>query len=184
MPSNGHKPIKHLRDLLPDKANARAHNSRNVGLIETALGEVGAGRSIVIDENGAVLAGNATIEAAARAGIERVQVVKSDGKSIIAVQRDGLTAKQKKRLALLDNAPNAPEANPEYWDDVVIADIAKRERELLDGIFRDDELNKILAGANIQAPEDFKEYGDGIETQYCCPKCGYRWSGKPNQDAP
>ena len=29
------------------------------------------------------------------------------------------------------------------------------------------------------APEDFKEYGDDIETEYCCPKCGYSWSGKP-----
>ncbi len=29
------------------------------------------------------------------------------------------------------------------------------------------------------APEDFKEYGDDIETEFCCPKCGYEWSGKP-----
>lgn len=143
---NGHKPIKHLRDLLPDTANARKHSPRNVGLIETALGEVGAGRSIVIDETGAVLAGNATVEAAARAGIERVKVVDADGESIIAVRRSGLTARQKKRLALLDNAPNSPEANPEYWDDAVIAELAKSERELLDGVFRDDELNRILAG--------------------------------------
>lgn len=174
------KSISHLRDLIPDSQNARKHGSRNVGLIEMSLGEVGAGRSIVIDEHGAVLAGNATVEAAARAGIERVQVVEADGESIIAVRRSGLTARQKKRLALLDNAPNAPEANPEYWDDAVITDIAKRERELLDGIFRDDELNKLVVG--IQAPEEFKEYGEGIETNYCCPKCGYRWSGKPNQE--
>lgn len=152
MKTNGHdlakakSPIKHLRDLTPDRSNARKHSPRNVGLIETALGEVGAGRSIVIDEHGAVLAGNATVEAAARAGIERVKVVKADGNSIIAVQRDGLTARQKKRLALLDNAPNAPEANPEYWDDAVIAELARNERELLDGIFRDNELAKLLAG--------------------------------------
>ncbi len=30
-----------------------------------------------------------------------------------------------------------------------------------------------------EAPEQFAEYGDNIETQYCCPKCGYEWSGKP-----
>ncbi|WP_146255441.1 ParB N-terminal domain-containing protein [Azospirillum sp. TSA6c] len=29
-------------------------------------------------------------------------------------------------------------------------------------------------------PADFPSFGEDIETQYCCPKCGYRWSGKPN----
>jgi hypothetical protein len=28
-------------------------------------------------------------------------------------------------------------------------------------------------------PGDFSEYGEDIETEYCCPKCGYKWSGNP-----
>jgi len=32
------------------------------------------------------------------------------------------------------------------------------------------------------APDDFAEYDESIDTQYECPKCGYRWSGKQNQD--
>ena len=52
---------------------------------------VGAARSIVIDEDGVVLSGNATIEAAAQAGIDRVKVVEADGNEIVAVQRKGLT---------------------------------------------------------------------------------------------
>lgn len=28
--------------------------------------------------------------------------------------------------------------------------------------------------------EEFPEYGDDIETEYCCPKCNYKWSGKPS----
>lgn len=31
----------------------------------------------------------------------------------------------------------------------------------------------------IDAPDDFPEFGEDIETEYCCPKCGYEWSGKP-----
>lgn len=31
----------------------------------------------------------------------------------------------------------------------------------------------------MDAPEDFQEYDEEIETQYCCPKCNYKWSGKP-----
>lgn len=34
-------------------------------------------------------------------------------------------------------------------------------------------------GDERQSPDDFAEYGEDIETQYCCPKCGYQWSGKP-----
>ena len=40
--------INHIKDLKPDPQNARAHTPRNVGMIEKALGEVGAARSIVM----------------------------------------------------------------------------------------------------------------------------------------
>ena len=132
--------IETLADLTPDPRNARRHNPRNVGMLEKALGEVGAARSIVIDEHGVVLAGNATIEAAGRAGIERVQVVDADGETIIAVRRTGLTAKQKTRLALYDNRT----AELADWDADVIADLLATERELLDGLFADDELAELL----------------------------------------
>lgn len=29
-----------------------------------------------------------------------------------------------------------------------------------------------------ESPEEFKEYDAEIKTDYCCPKCGYEWSGK------
>lgn len=29
------------------------------------------------------------------------------------------------------------------------------------------------------APDEFPEYDEDIGTEYCCPKCGYEWSGKP-----
>jgi hypothetical protein len=93
----------HIGKLTPDPENARQHNERNIGMLEDALKEVGAARSIVIDETGRILAGNGTVEAAAQAGITRVRVVKADGNEIIAVQRDGLTEDQKRRLALYDN---------------------------------------------------------------------------------
>ena len=140
---NGHKSISHLRDLKPDSRNARKHSPRNVGVIEAALGEVGAARSIVIDESGQILAGNATVEAAGRIGIEKVKVVDADGETLVAVRRSGLTKRQKTRLALLDNAPNAPEANAEYWDGEIIAQLAAEERALLDGVLYDEELAEV-----------------------------------------
>lgn len=128
----------HLKDLKPDPKNARKHTPRNVGTIVDALHEVGAGRSIVIDENNVVLAGNATIEAAAEAGIEKVQVVDADGETIIAVRRSNLTPKQKTRLALFDNRA----AELAEWDIEVLQVI---DPKLLTPMFSDEELARILA---------------------------------------
>ncbi len=64
-----------LNALTPDAQNARKHGKRNLAQIESSLREVGAARSIVVDEDGVVLAGNATVAAAANAGIGRVRIV-------------------------------------------------------------------------------------------------------------
>lgn len=89
--------------LKPDKKNRRKHNERNIGMIVTSLQTVGAARSIVIDEDNNILAGNGTVEAAQLAGIEKLRIVDADGEEIIAVRRSGLTDEQKRKLALYDN---------------------------------------------------------------------------------
>lgn len=153
---NGKAPkvIRHIGDLKPDGRNARSHSPRNIGVISNALQEVGAGRSILIDAGGGIIAGNGVVEAAALVGIERVRVVESDGNEIIAVRRSDLKGKRRTRAALLDNAPNAPEANPEYWDAQVIGELAASERALLDGVLRDNELAALFNGAGGATTND------------------------------
>jgi len=92
-----------LSDLKPDPQNRRKHTPRNLGMLADALREVGASRSIVIDETGEVLAGNGVVEAASTVGLSKVQVVEADGETIVAVRRRGLTVEQKRALALYDN---------------------------------------------------------------------------------
>jgi len=163
--------ITKIADLTPDRENARRHGERNVGMIVDALHEVGAARSIVIDEDGLILAGNATIEAAAIAGIERVRVVDADGETIIAVRRKGLTAEAKKRLALFDNrTAELADWNP----DQLLADL---EGGLdLSGLFGKDELDILLA--DMPELAEFREYDESVEDEVEwveCPKCGHRW---------
>lgn len=98
--------VTHISELRQDPNNARRHNPRNIGTIGESLQQVGAARSIVIDEHGVVLAGNGTIEAAAEVGITRVRVVETDGNTLIAVRRRGLSDAQKMKLALFDNRTN------------------------------------------------------------------------------
>src|SRR3990167_6501857 len=164
------KEIAHLRDLIPDKANARKHTPRNVGMIETALREVGAARSGVIDENGNVLAGNATLEALAQAGIERVKVVDATGNQWVVVRRSGLTEGQKRKLSLYDNRS----AELAEWDAGVLKELSAEID--LGQFWMGDELKTLLDGPlEPEPPEGFKSYGEDIETNYQCPKCGYEW---------
>jgi len=140
-----------ITDLKPDKTNRRKHGERNVDMIVQSLHEIGAARSIVVDEDGNILAGNATVEAAARAGIERVQVVDADGQTIIAVRRSNLDAEDKRKLALYDNRT----AELAEWDTAQIA--ADLEAGLsFDGLFSADELTALLEGEPkkiAEAPE-------------------------------
>lgn len=131
------KDIQTIEDLTPDPNNARRHNPRNIGVIERSLNEVGAARSIVIDEDGVVLAGNATTEAAQQAGITRVRVVEADGNEIIAVRRRGLTPEQKIKLALADNRS----AELAEWEPDVLASLA--DDMDLSTLFYADELKDL-----------------------------------------
>jgi DNA modification methylase len=133
--------LRTLADLHPDPRNARRHTERNLGAIQTSIREVGAARSIVIDEHGTVLAGNATIKAAAAEGLNRLQIVDADGQTVIAVRRRGLSADQKTRLALLDNRS----AELAEWDPEVLAALQVEDPALLEGVFSSDELRALLA---------------------------------------
>lgn len=93
----------HVKDLTPDPQQVRRHTPRNLALIGDSLQAVGAARSLVLDENNVILAGNGTVEAAAERGMTKVRVIEADGTELIAIRRRGLTDRQKVQLALYDN---------------------------------------------------------------------------------
>lgn len=161
----------HIGELIPDPKNARKHNPRNIGMIVDSLHEVGAARSIVIDEDGRILAGNGTVEAAAEAGIERVVTVDADGETIVAVRRTGLTEAQKKRLALYDNRSfDLAEWNPD-----ILQEFASEGLELGD-LWYESELAELLN----QVPEfdavGIEEQGRLDEKAKAkCPECGHEF---------
>lgn len=92
-----------IKDLKSDHKNARKRTDRSAKLIAESLQRFGAARSIVIDEDNRILAGNGTIEGAKAAGIQNIRVIETDGTEIIAVKRTGLTEDEKIGLALADN---------------------------------------------------------------------------------
>lgn len=95
--------VKRLDELRLDPANRRLHPDRNLGMVRDSLREVGAARSIVIDEDDVILAGNGVTTAAVAAGITNVRIIDAAGDELIAVRRTGLTPAQKRALAIFDN---------------------------------------------------------------------------------
>ena len=62
-----------MTEIKFDKRNYRKHNDKNKSLIRKSLEECGAGRSIVIDNNGEIIAGNGIYEQAQKS-ISRLEV--------------------------------------------------------------------------------------------------------------
>jgi hypothetical protein len=92
-----------INSLKHDHKNARKRTDRSAMLIAESLKRYGAARSIVIDEENRILAGNGTIEGAKQAGINNLRIIDAEGDEIIAVRRSGLTEDEKVGLALADN---------------------------------------------------------------------------------
>lgn len=130
-----------VADLVPDAHNRRKRTPRNTEMIAASFRAVGAARSIVIDEGGAILAGNGAAEGAAAAGIEKVQIVDVEGDTLVAVRRRGLTDEQKRALAIFDNRT----AELAEWDpDQLAADAAAGLT--FEPFFFEDELRALLPG--------------------------------------
>jgi ParB family chromosome partitioning protein len=170
---NGQSTAAHISDLRPDPENRRTHNPRNVGMVVDALQRVGAARSIVIDEDGVILAGNGVVDAAAEAGIHTVQIVDSDGSSLVAVRRSGLSPEQKRDLAISDNrTAELAEWNAEQLQSDAVAGLD------LSPWFSDEELAKVLSGQNVPgfAPVGADEQGRlDQKAPVTCPKCGHEF---------
>jgi hypothetical protein len=105
MAKNKETDIK-LSDLIPDDKNFNKGSEYGNGLIEKSFSKFGAGRSILIDKNNRIIAGNKSVENAMSIGLDDVQIVESDGKKIIAVKRMDidLDTPQGREMALADNA--------------------------------------------------------------------------------
>jgi DNA modification methylase len=94
-----------IKDLNFDTKNANKHTERGMRLLEKSLSKLGAGRSILLDKDNNIIAGNGVIEVAGQIGLENIKIIETDGNEIIAVKRKdvSLNSKKGRELALADN---------------------------------------------------------------------------------
>lgn len=166
-----------IADLVPYDRNARTHSDEQIAQIAAAIKQFGWTNPVLIDEESRLIAGHGRIAAASLLGIAVVPT--------ICVR--GLSDAQRRALTLADNkiALNAG------WDFALVTSELQALQMIggvdLDGIgFSLDELDELIGKkSEAKPPDGFEEYGDDIETEHRCPKCGFEWSGSgpPPADA-
>lgn len=148
-----------LKDIKYDKKNFRRHSDKNKSIIKKSIEETGLGRSVVIDSENELIAGNGVVSQLPKD--TKIRVVETDGSELVVVKRTDLkTADEKrKKLALMDNsAGDAVEwdlANlssefdigqlEEYGISNLAEDVELAEEELMNNDLDELQTNKMLS---------------------------------------
>ena len=139
-------------ELIADDKNFNKGSENGAEMIRKSFEKFGAGRSILLDKNNRIIAGNKSVEFS---GIDDVLIVESDGTQLIAVKRTDidLDSPQGREMALADNA--SAKAN-------IVFDAELIEAELGEAVCVEwgiDVTKKLEA-----VEDDFEVPADGIET--------------------
>lgn len=132
-----------------DSRNYRKHNDKNKSLIKKSLEECGAGRSIVIDNDEEIIAGNGIYEQAKKLGI-KTKIIETDGSELVVVKRTDLSTgdEKRKQLAVMDNSTS---------------DSSEFDLELLQTDFQINALNDWGIELNIDNQEVDTKYSRKID---------------------
>jgi DNA modification methylase len=138
--------------LIADDKNFNKGSENGAEMIRKSFEKFGAGRSILLDKNNRIIAGNKSVEFS---GIDDVLIVESDGTQLIAVKRTDidLDSPQGREMALADNA--SAKAN-------IVFDAELIEAELGEAVCVEWGID---VATKLEAKEDdFEVPADGIET--------------------
>ena len=164
-----------LTDYKPLTRNPNKGTQRGTGILEQSVRELGAGRSILVDKNGVILAGNHAQEAFINSGIDDVIEIETDGKKIVVVKRTDLDADSSagKKMAIMDNRTSEQGL---AWDAVVVEDLLneiKDDEGELDNYL--ESLKSQIINEDILDLDKLPEMGSNQEKEktIICPKCGF-----------
>ena len=153
--------IKTAADLIQDEHNYRKHSETNKARIRKSIDEAGLGRSVVVDADGVLVAGNGVQQV-----IDKdtpVRVVETDGTELVVVKRTDLHTDdpRRKTLALADNAT----ADDVEWDFEAIAEDWTEDEAGDWGVEwpADDEEN-VQVGKNTEI--DTEDFNDKIKIEF------------------
>ena len=176
-----------IQTLVQDQHNFNKGTEEGARLMEKSFTELGAGRSILIDKDGHIIAGNKSQKAAMAAGIKKVRVIESDGTELIAVKRTDISidSKEGRELALADNLTTQVNL---AWDNVELASVAAEqgidlpdwgldpaELELTDEAEierkRKEFADRMANGENLDEDEEYQAFKEKFEQKKTTDDC-------------
>jgi len=157
-----------LGRILPYERNPRTHPDAQLELLAQSMRDDGVTTPILVDEDGVVIAGHGRLQAAQFNEFARYPVV---------VAR-GWDEARKRAVRIKDNQIGLLSG----WD----GELMRLELQDLgmDGYdfallgFDEDQL-ATFQSPGPDAPDQFGAVDENISTEWCCPRCSYRWSGNP-----
>ncbi len=143
---------KKITDLKFDDKNFNKGTQYGKHLMEKSLSKFGAGRSILIDKNNRIIAGNKTTENFGELGLEDVKIVETDGKTLIAVKRNDidLDTPEGREFALADN--QTAKTNIDFDFDYLESELGEDTMEEW-GLTIEEEVDKMEDGDEIEIPQ-------------------------------
>ena len=111
--------------LIPDNKNFNKHTEYGMHILEESIRKFGLGRSILIDKNNRIIAGNGVVETASQIDLDKVLVVETMGNTLVAVKRTDidLDSAKGRELALADNATSKVNL---AWDESLIEEVSQQ----------------------------------------------------------
>lgn len=145
-----------LDQLTLDPGNSCIHDERNLEVIAGSIQEVGAGRSVLMDADGIIRAGNGTVQGAGRAGLKKARIIETDGTELIVVKRTDLHGAKAVAAGVADNRASDLHS---YDAEKLKDQLAEIEHELpdldLDGIgLATEEIDGLLADLKTDSDDD------------------------------
>jgi hypothetical protein len=179
---------KSIDSFTPDAHNFNKGNAAGAKYIDKSFAELGAGRSILVDKNDNIIAGNKSHDAAIKNGIKNVIVVETDGTQLVAVKRTDVSIDSAKGRALAYADNRAAQINL-TWDEIEIqevsADIADFHLEdwgympiesVVDNTAETDRKReefraRMAAGEITEDEEEYKEFVAKFEVKHTTDDC-------------
>jgi len=137
------KKLRSIRDLVFDDRNANRGTDRGRALVNHSLEKYGAGRSVLADAQGKLIAGNKTVEQALARGA-KIIVVPSRGEALVVHQRLDLDMDRDPEARELAVADNRSGQLGLEWDAEILGMLREGGADL-GAMFTDEELEE-LAG--------------------------------------
>ena len=138
---------KEIAKLTQDPENCRQHSEKNLKAIKQSLQTFGQQKPIVIDQEGKVIAGNGTLEAAQELGWEKIQVVISE-----------LLGPEQTAYAIADNRT----AELADWDKTVLVETLSNLEDALQAAcgFNKNEMKNLLDSVTQEELDLADDMGD------------------------